>query len=238
MRVVLRLSVVAAIATALAAVTGPASAAVEAKVATGGGDANLRVRHTTKSVVVGQRSDGRRAMLRCRARGQKVAGTRRWYKLQRGAWISAAAVRAPRSANDLPECPSRRRGDDYYVRFTGESIDPFRFYSRYCTSFAAWRVNQRRNFTNFSWDQHFGNAEHWDDAARKAGLTVTKTPRRGDVAQWNGGVNGASAAGHVGYVRRVYDDGDVLIEEYNWTNPRAYGKRRIHRSEVSNFIRF
>ncbi|MBA2529987.1 MAG: CHAP domain-containing protein, partial [Euzebyales bacterium] len=183
------------------------------------------------------RADGRRARLRCRKEGAEVAGTRRWYKLRSGAVVSAALIDAPAAARDLRTC-GRPRGDDYYVRYTGESIDPFRFYSRYCTSFAAWRANQIGvNFSNFYKDQHWGNAEHWDEAARAAGITVARTPKRGDIAQWNPNVNGASFAGHVGYVARVFDDGSVRIAEYNWATPREFGTRRVHRSKISNFIR-
>ncbi|MGH3664731.1 MAG: CHAP domain-containing protein [Egibacteraceae bacterium] len=239
MRPLLRLLIVGVTLVGLFALSGPAFADVWGKVATGGGSANLRVRATSNSIKVHQRANGKPLRLVCRAQGQKVGATRRWYKLGRGALISAALVRAPKAAGDLPTCPPRGRGDDYYVKYTGKSVDPFRFYSRYCTSFAAWRVNQKRNFTNFSFKQHFSNAENWDNAARAAGIKVThNSPRAGDVAQWNGNVNGASYAGHVGFVRRVYANGDVKIEEYNWSNRLGYGTRRVHKSKISNFIRF
>ncbi|KAB2368154.1 CHAP domain-containing protein [Actinomadura montaniterrae] len=91
-----------------------------------------------------------------------------------------------------------------------------------CTAFAAWRIASRLGVPNFSnsWKTTWGNAGTWDDAARRVGVTVNKTPSVGAIA-----VNDVHKVGHVAYVNRVYSDGSFDVEEYNWNNPLAYGTR-------------
>jgi surface antigen len=98
-----------------------------------------------------------------------------------------------------------------------------------CTAFAAWRIASRLGHPKFNnyWKTHWGDAGHWDDAARAVGVTVNKTPKVGAIA-----VNDVHKVGHVAYVNRVYADGSFDVEEYNWNNPLAYGTRsHVH---VSN----
>jgi surface antigen len=100
-----------------------------------------------------------------------------------------------------------------------------------CTAFAAYRIASRLGHPAFNddWDgQHWGDAGHWDDAARAAGFTVNKTPTVGAIA-----VNDVHKVGHVAYVNRVYSDGSFDVEEYNWNNPLAYGTRsHVHVSSA------
>ena len=67
---------------------------------------------------------------------------------------------------------------------------------------------------------HWGNAGHWDDAARAVGVTVNRTPKVGAIA-----VNDVHKVGHVAYVNKVHGDGSFNVEEYNWNNPLRYGTR-------------
>lgn len=117
--------------------------------------------------------------------------------------------------------------DDYPYRGQSSGVDPWNFYKGQCTSFAAWRLNDRIgiDFTNQYRGEHFGNANTWDDAARRAGLTVSSTPRPGAIAQ-----SDAGSFGHVAWVARVNADATVLIEEYNWTRPSGYGTRTVSAS--------
>ncbi|MGN9907743.1 CHAP domain-containing protein [Phytohabitans sp. LJ34] len=117
--------------------------------------------------------------------------------------------------------------DDYPYRGQSSGVDPWNFYKGQCTSFAAWRLNDRIgiDFTNQYLGEHFGNANTWDDAARRAGLTVSSTPRPGAIAQ-----SDAGSFGHVAWVARVNGDGTVLIEEYNWARPSGYGTRTVSAS--------
>ena len=232
------------IALLLPGTSAATAAPVKATVDTAGHKVGMRDRQEMRATRVGRRADGRKATLRCVRRGSMVNGhvrrSDRWYKLRNGAWVPGAQLRLPKAAAKLRTCRKVPFGDDYFYRSRPVGrIDAWRFYSRYCTSFAAWRANQMGpKFSNFSHGQHYSNAENWDNAARAAGIPVNRRPRRGAIAQWDPGVNGASYAGHVGFVRRVFRDGDVLIEEYNWTTARGYGRRRIPARQVSHFIHF
>lgn len=100
--------------------------------------------------------------------------------------------------------------------------NPRGFAQNNCTAFAAWRIASRLGVPKFSnsWKTHWGNAGHWDNAARAVGVTVNKTPRVGAIA-----VNDVHKVGHLAYVNRVYSDGSFDVEEYNWNNPLRYGTR-------------
>ena len=68
----------------------------------------------------------------------------------------------------------------------GSLGDPWGFVWRNCTSFVAWRMQERNGMAGFSnsfGGQHWGNAEHWDDAARALGYRVEKAPAAADLAE-------------------------------------------------------
>lgn len=130
-------------------------------------------------------------------------------------------------------------GDDYpYKMADPNAIDPWNFYYRQCTSFAAWRIRTRTRaatFTNqYAGVQKWGHATTWDDAARTAsaqaaGVSLQSQPAVGRLAQWEAGYNGGAATyGHVAYVAEVYSDGSILVEEYNYGVSLGYGTRRIY----------
>jgi surface antigen len=113
-------------------------------------------------------------------------------------------------------------GNDYPYRGATSGVDPWNFYKGQCTSFAAWTVNSRLGiaFSNSYKGQHWGNAINWDNAARAAGISVTGTPRPGDVAVRNSGTYG-----HVAFVTSVRSDGTYEIDEYNHVTPYTYSHR-------------
>jgi hypothetical protein len=222
----------------------PAAAATTGRAATTtGSPVRVRVGPSTRYAELGWVRHGRPVRVVCKRRGQMIDGrfgrSSTWLKIRRGSYLPRTYVRVrPRAVRRLPECRVSR-GDDYFLRGTTRRVDPFLFYARYCTSFAAWRVNQHGTpFTNGYRGVRWGNAEHWDNAARAVGVRVSRRPRRGDVAQWNPWRSGARAAGHVAFVRKVHRDGTITVEEYNWERPLRFGRRRIPARSVSNFIRF
>lgn len=106
----------------------------------------------------------------------------------------------------------------------GSIGDPWGFVWRNCTSFVAWRVQERNRMAGFSnsfGGQHWGNAEHWDDAARALGYRVDHVPAIGAVAQTDAG-----RVGHVAWVSAI-GPGTVTIEEYNHSLPGGYGTRTV-----------
>ncbi|MCU1602127.1 MAG: hypothetical protein JWO22_2836 [Frankiales bacterium] len=136
--------------------------------------------------------------------------------------------------------PAQAAGDDYpYRGDTASRSDRWGFTTRQCVSFAAWRLEQRHHAITNSGNA-WGNADHWDEAARSKGITVSRTARVGAIAQWNAneksalypanggtGTIAAGSYGHVAYVKSVYSDGSVLIEQYNMSGNRSYSQMHV-----------
>jgi surface antigen len=79
---------------------------------------------------------------------------------------------------------------------------------------------------------HFGNANTWDDNARKLGYTVNNIPAPGAVAQ----SDHIGSVGHVAWVAAV-SNGMVTIEDYNYSAPGEYGFRTVPASDYQ-YIHF
>ncbi|MGA8117162.1 MAG: CHAP domain-containing protein [Actinocatenispora sp.] len=120
----------------------------------------------------------------------------------------AGAASAAIGSNDYP-----------YAGSGADQVDQWNFYTRECTSFAAWRLNNDNGvpFNNAYAGVHWGNAENWDNAASAAGIAVDGNPSRGSIAVFNPGVDGVGSYGHVAYVMEASGD-QVLIEDYNWVS--------------------
>lgn len=138
--------------------------------------------------------------------------------------------------------PAQAAGDDYPYRSASASApDRWGFTARQCVSFVAWRMEQRHDAMS-NRTQRWGNASDWDETARRLGYAVGSKPVAGAVAQWNAGersayyANGsarpngtftAGSYGHVGYVRAVYADGSVLVENYNLNGSGRFSTMRV-----------
>jgi len=133
--------------------------------------------------------------------------------------------------------------DDYPYRGTANKLDPWGFYTGYCTSFAAFRLSQEgvvfhgaslkgpNGKTAF-----FGNGGSWDAAAASIGYVVDAHPTVGSVAVWHGGEDGAWSGGHVAYVMAVDGAGNATVEEYNWSNYLRYGQRTTQAHRYIHFV--
>ncbi|WP_299922529.1 CHAP domain-containing protein [uncultured Nocardioides sp.] len=106
----------------------------------------------------------------------------------------------------------------------GSIGDPWGFVLRNCTSFVSWRLHERNGLAGFANDyrgEHWGNANRWDDVARRLGYRVDSVPAIGAVAQTDAG-----RVGHVAWVSAI-GPGTVTIEEYNLASPGGYGTRTV-----------
>ena len=133
--------------------------------------------------------------------------------------------------------------DDYPYRGHANQLDPWGFYTGYCTSFTAFRLSQEgvvfhgaslrgpNGKTAF-----FGNGGSWDAAAASIGYSVDTTPSVGSVAVWHGGEGGAWWGGHVAYVMAVDSAGNATVEEYNWSHYLAYGQRTVRAPRYIHFV--
>ncbi|MGN6723429.1 MAG: CHAP domain-containing protein [Marmoricola sp.] len=138
-----------------------------------------------------------------------------------GGLVSSVPVSATPLTNDYPA----------YLRAQPRDalVDPWYFYSRECTSFVAWRLNNDNHlpFSNSWGGVHWGNAYQWAAAARALGFAVNNTPSVGSVAWWNAG-SASSRFGHVAWVAKIYSDHSILIEEYNYVSAGNYSQRHLY----------
>lgn len=106
------------------------------------------------------------------------------------------------------------------VPFPNTMADTWGMYKRQCVSYTAWKVAASGRHMPY-WGGH-GNANQWDENARRAGIPVDGNPRVGDVA-----VSNAGYYGHVMYVEAVYGDGTIYVSQYNagWTG--SYSEARV-----------
>lgn len=112
------------------------------------------------------------------------------------------------------------------------TIDNWGMYNRECVSYTAWKVYESGRKMPY-WGG-IGNANQWDDNARRAGIPVDTSPRAGDVAVKNRG-----EFGHVMYVEHVYGDGSILVSDYNQQWDGAYRRYTISRDKVvANDLQF
>ena len=133
--------------------------------------------------------------------------------------------------------------DDYPYRGTVNKLDPWGFYTGYCTSFAAFRLSQegvRLHGASLQGPNgktaFFGNGGTWDAAAASIGYVVDTHPAVGSVAVWHGGEDGAWWGGHVAYVMAVDGAGNAIVEEYNWSNYLRYGQRTVRAHRYIHFV--
>lgn len=161
----------------------------------------------------------------------------------------ARAASAPRHVGSTAPRPApfavpriTTTADAYpYATDTAGGSDAWGFTTRQCVSYVAWQLAAAgRAIDNAR--QGWGSAFHWDDVARRRGDEVSTKPTVGAVAQWHANeasdywsagsttANGAfvaGAGGHVGWVTKVYEDGSVLVAQYNGTSDRSYSTMRV-----------
>lgn len=117
-------------------------------------------------------------------------------------------------------------GDDYPYT-TVDAIDPWRLYTRQCTSFVAFRLSK---VNGFEIPPAYGNADVWGYRAQREGYRVDMNPAVGAVAWWTSPM-------HVAWVSSIQGD-MVEIEEYNYSPRFTYSRRLIHKNSVSGYIHF
>ncbi|WP_238595270.1 SH3 domain-containing protein [Streptococcus suis] len=117
-------------------------------------------------------------------------------------------------------------GDDYPYTAV-DAIDPWRLYTRQCTSFVAFRLSK---VNGFEIPPAYGNADAWGYRAQREGYRVDMNPAVGAVAWWTSPM-------HVAWVSSIQGD-MVEIEEYNYSPRFTYSRRLIHKNSVSGYIHF
>lgn len=102
-------------------------------------------------------------------------------------------------------------------------VDPWGFYIRQCTSYAAWYFNAVEGKSWYNTRPGSGSAWNWPALATDQGYSVSGTPQPGAIASWPaGGLMGGY--GHVAIVESVNANGTFNLSEYNWI-PYSYSER-------------
>ncbi|HEM6237676.1 TPA: SH3 domain-containing protein [Streptococcus suis] len=125
-----------------------------------------------------------------------------------------------------PSASANARGDDYPYTVV-DAVDPWRLYTRQCTSFVAFRLSK---VNGFEIPPAYGNADVWGYRAQREGYRVDMSPAVGSVAWWTSPM-------HVAWVSSIQGD-MVEIEEYNYGTRYTYNRRLIHKNSVSGYIHF
>lgn len=133
------------------------------------------------------------------------------------------------------QTPAADAVDDYPFRnatpcgngtwcINGRWYSDWGFAYRNCTDWVTWRMRNTNgvNFYNTMGGGQWGNANNWDDNARRLGYAVNNTPARGAIAQTDAG-----GWGHVAWVESVNANGTVTIEEYNYGTAGSYNRRTV-----------
>ncbi|GAB1317716.1 Peptidase C51 domain-containing protein [Madurella fahalii] len=185
----------------------------------------------------------------CQTSGTSVNGNNIWDKTQHGCYVADYYVKTGTNGYVTKKCSSSGGGggggsgggsskkipgpmkNDYPYKGKCGPADKWNYFKCQCTSFVAWRINERLGvkFHNQYKGVNWGNANSWDEAARRTGVRVDNKPVPGCIAQSNAG-----RAGHVAWVAAVGKD-TVTIEEYNWNVREGYGKRTVPKKNF-NYI--
>jgi surface antigen len=109
-------------------------------------------------------------------------------------------------------------------------IDNWGMFNRECVSYTAYKVAASgRNMPYWGGN---GNAKQWPSNARAAGISVTTTPRVGDVA-----ISYAGTYGHAMYVEGV-SGGNITVSQYNFSNNGQYSMMTVPATFADAFIHF
>jgi peptidoglycan DL-endopeptidase CwlO len=114
-----------------------------------------------------------------------------------------------------------------YSGASGNGVDPWGFYNRQCTSYAAWHSATSGPVSGAilsDWGHgHTANGGDWGNLGRSHGLNVSSSPSAGAIMSFP--YSGYLPYGHVAIVESVNGDGTVNISEYNWSTPLGFGRR-------------
>ena len=102
--------------------------------------------------------------------------------------------------------------------------------NRYAPGNCTWYVYERRAADGNEVGSFWGNAVSWGGNAAAAGFNVNNTPEAGAVFQTGGG-----GYGHVAYVERVDNKGNVYIREMNYAGFNVVSTRTIPAGQAKSY---
>jgi surface antigen len=124
------------------------------------------------------------------------------------AWTGVPGTNAAHDGYGYP-WPAAPDCDESNVGTGGCVADSYGFFQGQCTSWVAFRLNQRNgiSFSNWYAGRHWGDAADWRKVAKGMGKKPDEIPAVGAVGWY--------ARGHVSYVESVNYDGSIVISEMN-----------------------
>jgi surface antigen/uncharacterized coiled-coil protein SlyX len=109
-----------------------------------------------------------------------------------------------------------------------DGVDPWKYYTCQCTSYAAWRFLQVHGVPFDNTRPGSGSAYNWPNLAADQGYSVSSTPSVGAAVSWNRPLFAGDQWGHVAIVEAVYSSTDIVVSEYNWSPAKKFSQRRIN----------
>ncbi|KAJ2717829.1 hypothetical protein GGI07_005931, partial [Coemansia sp. Benny D115] len=156
---------------------------------------NCRSSPSTGGKVVRTYSPSSNISLTCQTSGESIKGNTLWDKTTDGCYVSDYYLKTGSNGYVAKKCSPGSTGgstppsspsskipgpivDDYPYRGNCGGVDKWRYFKCQCTSFVAWRINSRLgiNFHNYYKGPNWGNANSWDEAARKTNVPVNSKP--------------------------------------------------------------
>lgn len=104
--------------------------------------------------------------------------------------------------------------------YQDSQVDPWGMYNRECVSYTAWKVYQ--TYGHMPYWGGSGNANQWPSNAQADGIATGTTPRKNSVAIWYVG-----NFGHAMWVEDVYDNGTMLVSQYNYDYTGHYSEMTV-----------
>jgi surface antigen len=120
--------------------------------------------------------------------------------------------------------------------------DKWSFYRGQCTSWVAYRLNQRAGiaFTNqYGGQGRWGDAVRWGPKAKKLGIKVNTTPTVGAIAWYS--ATKPAPDGHVAYVEKVNSPTSFVMSEMNYDADNGFWVHTITKATgdwPTEFIHF
>jgi surface antigen len=120
--------------------------------------------------------------------------------------------------------------------------DKWSFYRGQCTSWVAYRLNQRKGiaFTNqYGGQGRWGDAVRWGPMAKKLGITVNTKPTVGAIAWYS--ATKPAPDGHVAYVEKVSSPTSFVMSEMNYDADNGFWVHTITKATgdwPTEFIHF
>ena len=111
-----------------------------------------------------------------------------------------------------------------YANANPNGVDPWLYYFRQCTSFAASKFQDFYGVPFYNTRPGQGSAYNWPNLARDQGYQLSSTPRVNTIVSWTKSQS-SPTYGHAAWVIATYPDGTIDVAEYNFRVALGYGER-------------